>query len=532
MIFGLRTWWTGAVGTQRLYFHISYRDVAAGAIAGMLFSLLTIAWTLRSLRRSTPRMLLSGVLESAARRSQRIRLFAAVSVAALLAALGFIAGAVLGKVPPVEGFFGAGFLLLLSILGATAVYLRGNRSGLIVGSGWPAFFRFGLKNAMHRPGRSLLCASLIASATFIIVSMEAFRKDPGRITLEPRSGTGGYSLIAETVLPVLHNPNSAAGSVAIGISAEEAPGLVQARFVSFRERPGDDASCLNLYAPQEPRILGAPRSFVGEKRFSFQKSLAATPEERENPWLLLESSGHGAAIPAIADANTIQYILHRSVGSELTVRGSKGDPVRLRLVAALRDSIFQGELLISESNFLRNFPEHEGYRFFLLDAPPPAADPLARTLRQAMADYGVSVESTRERLEAFHEVENTYLSTFQSLGALGLILGTLGLAAVLLRNVLERRQELALMRSIGYRRTVLAGIVLSENLVLVSWGLVSGLICALIAVGPALAARGGSFPFMMAGMILLSVFAAGALSSVWAVVAAFRSPLLAALRSE
>jgi ABC-type antimicrobial peptide transport system permease subunit len=220
------------------------------------------------------------------------------------------------------------------------------------------------------------------------------------------------------------------------------------------------------------------------------------------------------------------------VGSELTVRGSKGDPVRLRLVAALRDSIFQGELLISESNFLRNFPEHEGYRFFLLDAPPPAADPLARTLRQAMADYGVSVESTRERLEAFHEVENTYLSTFQSLGALGLILGTLGLAAVLLRNVLERRQELALMRSIGYRRTVLAGIVLSENLVLVSWGLVSGLICALIAVGPALAARGGSFPFMMAGMILLSVFAAGALSSVWAVVAAFRSPLLAALRSE
>jgi hypothetical protein len=380
-------------------------------------------------------------------------------------------------------------------------------------------------------GRSLLTLPT-AFATFIIVSMEAFRQDPGRISLSAKSGTGGYLLIAETVLPVLYDPNSSAGLEALGLSAPENADVKQTRFVSFRERPGDDASCLNLYAPQEPRILGAPGSFISAERFSFQESLAMTPDQKKNPWLLLESSAHGGAIPAIADANTIQYILHLSVGSELTVRGSKGNPVRLRLVAALRDSIFQGELLVSESNFLRSFPEHEGYRFFLLDAPPVAVLELTRTIKQAMADYGVLLESTQERLKAFHQVENTYLSTFQSLGALGLIMGTLGLAAVLLRNVLERRQELALMRSVGYRRRALAGIVLSENLVLISWGLASGMICALLAITPALVARGESFPFLMAGLILLSVFAAGALSSIWAVVAAFRSPLLAALRSE
>jgi hypothetical protein len=42
MVFGLRTWWTGAVGTQRLNFHLSYRDLIVGAVAGMLFSLATI----------------------------------------------------------------------------------------------------------------------------------------------------------------------------------------------------------------------------------------------------------------------------------------------------------------------------------------------------------------------------------------------------------------------------------------------------------------------------------------------------------
>jgi len=37
--------------------------------------------------------------------------------------------------------------------------------------------------------------------------------------------------------------------------------------------------------------------------------------------------------------------------------------------------------------------------------------------------------STPEKLAAFHRVENTYLSTFQALGGLGLLLGTLGLGA-------------------------------------------------------------------------------------------------------
>ena len=36
---------------------------------------------------------------------------------------------------------------------------------------------------------------------------------------------------------------------------------------------------------------------------------------------------------------------------------------------ALDDSIFQGELLISEKNFLRVFPGQPGYRFFLIELP-------------------------------------------------------------------------------------------------------------------------------------------------------------------
>ena len=48
-------------------------------------------------------------------------------------------------------------------------------------------------------------------------------------------------------------------------------------------------------------------------------------------------------------------------------------------------------------------------------------------IENALVDLGADAVSTGERLAGFHRVENTYLSTFQTLGGLGLLLGTVGL---------------------------------------------------------------------------------------------------------
>jgi hypothetical protein len=373
---------------------------------------------------------------------------------------------------------------------------------------------------------------LIACATFIIVSLEAFRAYDRAASTKPDSGTGGYPLMAESAIAVTFDPNSNEGREALGIPVPEFPGLAQVHFIPFRYRSGDDASCLNLYAPREPSILGAPRTFVEAGRFSFQDSIASGASREENPWRLLESVPVDGAIPAIGDANTIKYILHLSLGSVLTVRGDGNAQVRLRLVAELRDSILQGELIVSEANFLRVFPQTEGYRFYLLDAPSPVAESMIQPLMKGLADWGFNVESSRARLAAYHRVENTYLSTFQSLGALGLLLGTVGLATVLLRNVLERRRELALMRAVGYRKAALTVIIVAENTALMVAGLACGALCAVIAILPALHARGNPFPIAMVAFILLGVLVVGLTSSVLAVIAAFRSSLLSSLRSE
>jgi putative ABC transport system permease protein len=226
------------------------------------------------------------------------------------------------------------------------------------------------------------------------------------------------------------------------------------------------------------------------------------------------------------------YVLHKKLGDEIEL--PRGDaPIRLRLVAALRDSIFQGELLMSSSNFVRLFPEQQGYKVLLAEAPAARVGETLKTVEEALSDLGADATTTSDRLAQFHQVENTYLSTFQTLGGLGLLLGTVGLATVLLRNVLERRKELALLGAIGYRRVHFLTMVVAENAVLLAGGLIIGAACAGLAIAPALAERGGRLPLTSGGLLLLfAVFITGLLSSVIAIRAATRAPLLSSLRSE
>ena len=136
------------------------------------------------------------------------------------------------------------------------------------------------------------------------------------------------------------------------------------------------------------------------------------------------------------------------------------------------------------------------------------------------------------RLAGFFAVQNTYLSTFQSLGGLGLLLGTFGLATVQLRSVLERRGELALMRAAGFRRTLLARLVMIENALLLIGGLGVGVAAALVAVLPHWLGGGAGVPWLSLAATLAVVLLVGLAAGGLAVRATLRAELLPALREE
>jgi ABC-type lipoprotein release transport system permease subunit len=561
MMWGLRTFWVGAVGTRQLALHASPASLVIGFAGGIAAAALCVWWTLRALSRVSARRLLAGSLEadeaetrrgwglrrgkfaresgatnSTTPRRARVRTTLIVGLALCGCGIALVALAALKGVGETAGFFGAGVLLLAGLLCLESAWLRGGGRRTISGRGWWAVARLGLRNAAHRPARSVLCVALVASSAFIIVAIDAFRQRGVEDSANKHSGGGGYPLAAQSLLPVAHDPNTPEGREALNLNVTNLTGdnnsLAGVHFARFRVRAGDDASCLNLYQPREPRLLGATSDFLRENRFAFASSLAASAAEKSNPWLLLEKDGGDVTIPVAADANSLAYVLHKKLGDVIEVRGDDGSPVRLRFVAALSDSIFQSELLMAEKNFLRSFPKVQGYRFFLIDAPAARSQSIAARLEEQLSDYGFDAVAVADRLAAFHRVENTYISTFQALGGLGTVLGTLGLAAVLLRNVLERRRELALLRAVGYDRTDFALMIVAENALLLLAGVATGAICAAIAVAPALLQRGvASSSHATLALLLLAVLAAGLLASLAATAAALRAPLLQSLRA-
>ena len=139
---------------------------------------------------------------------------------------------------------------------------------------------------------------------------------------------------------------------------------------------------------------------------------------------------------------------------------------------------------------------------------------------------------TAERLAEFRRVENTYLSIFQVLGGLGLLMGTAGLGVVVARNITERRAEFGLMRSIGFLPKILRKLIYYENRTLILWGLATGVCAATAAVWPSLSGQGLSAA--VRGMVLL-VPALFVLCLVWlrfAIAIALRAGSTQALRDE
>jgi hypothetical protein len=394
----------------------------------------------------------------------------------------------------------------------------------------------GVRATARRRNRSLATIALLSCGAFIIVSLGVFRLDSTQDLSRPGSGTGGFAWIGESTLPVIQDLNTRAGREALGLSQEEMAGITA---VPFRERRGEDASCLNLNRAQTPRLLGVrPELLAG--RFTF--AAAAPGLNIRDGWALLRARLPGTSdaqeIPAIGDANSIQWALGKSVGDTLDYTDEHGRTFKLRLVGAVANSILQGNLIIDEEAFTRKFPSESGYRFFLFTAKEPESSRDSRPPRfaaiitRALQDFGLQMTPAAERLNAFNAVQNTYLGTFQILGGLGLLLGSAGLGIVVLRNVLERRGELALLTAVGFGRSLLQRLVLVEHWALLGLGLGLGLISAIFAVLPVLLVPGKEFPVVSVTITLFGVLLNG---SVWTLLAtryALRAELLPALRNE
>ena len=490
MLDALARAWTTAVaaGSQQAFGDMASaaRPLLGALVASLVVSVAALAWAAARAARARPLALLRGTAEAPGRAGPAWRWVAIAAAAAALVLGWFGLGA--GPEQAVVRFFLSGAAALVAAR-ATPVASLGQLA-------W--------RSLCGQRSRAASVIAIVAVAEFLVVALSAFTLGPPPDPADRRSPTGGFAAVASFGTPV---------------SAGSAADLDGAEVAFIRSSGGADASCTNLYAAMRPTVLGVNAAFIARDAFVFQ-SHRPLPAGVTNPWTLLDRAPDaGGPIPAILDQATAQWALKLGgLGARFMVPDDAGVGVEYEIVGLLAPGILQGFVIVGERSFEAAFPRRSGYAFALLDAASgTSVAEFVRQARDTWADAGATIEPALDRLARLAAVQNTFLAGFQTLGLLGLLLGTAGVAAVQAQGVLERIGQFGLLQALGFSPGKVRALVTLEAVAVVGAGLVAGALAGVVALTPALLAGRAAVPFgwvaATCGLTLAAAAVAGLVAS-------------------
>ncbi len=527
LIEALKTVWYGAVGTSALQIHLKFSTIILGTLIGIIIALFTIWLVARRQVKQPISDLQKGLMKLQIIWKKKPLISMVVGIICILSVIFILIITNFGRAKEAFTFFFiAGFLILTSGIAFSNMLLY--RSGRKANNIKLNLINLGIRNNARRRTRSLTLIGLLASGLFIVFTVGANRQNALKDAERRDSGTGGFALMGESVIPILYDLNSKKGQEFYSLDQVKNDDV---SFVQFRVKEGDDASCLNLNRVINPQLIGVnPDELSKRKSFTFVETTAEV--DQNNPWAILEENFSDDIIPGIADQTVIVWGLGKAVGDTLIYMDEHGQQFKIKLVGGLANSIFQGNIIIADKNFIQKYPSISGYRFFLIDAPFQNLTEIQQSIASAMQDQGLDLIAASNRLEEFNTVQNTYLSIFLILGSFGLVLGSIGIGIVVWRNIIERRGEIALFQAVGFNRKSIQKMILSEHSALLIGGVFWGILAALIATLPSLMTPGSEIPFFTIIVLLIIVLINGSLWTYVATIMATKGDLLPALRSE
>jgi ABC-type antimicrobial peptide transport system permease subunit len=307
--------------------------------------------------------------------------------------------------------------------------------------------------------------------------------------------------------------------------------FMNTRFVQMYRLDGDDASCLNLNRVAQPALLGVDASYF-DRVSAFGLKTIDPSGSQDHPWKSLEKQLSDGVIPGFADLTVIKWGMGKSVGDTLVYMNEAGKPLMIKLMGGLDNSIFQGNILISDSLFRIHYPSAGGSKVMLVDGPFSRRKAIGNGLEQVFRDYGIVVTPVAQRLDQFNSVQNTYLSVFMLLGGFGVIIGTFGLGFLLIRNIMDRQHELATYLTFGFRKNYIIRLLTTEHLLILVSGMGLGVISALAFSLPLLISRSFDIPVTFLVVILSFIFITGFLWIIFPVWAAMKKDIIGILKKE
>ena len=111
---------------------------------------------------------------------------------------------------------------------------------------------------------------------------------------------------------------------------------------------------------------------------------------------------------------------------------------------------------------------------------PEQSDEKAKEIEAALITNGVQATSIKDELEEAQQQSTGFLLIFQGFMGLGLIVGIAAVGVIAFRSVVERRQQIGVLRAIGFQQSMVSQSFLIETAFVVGLGVISGTVLGLI----------------------------------------------------
>ena len=290
------------------------------------------------------------------------------------------------------------------------------------------------------------------------------------------TATGGYDVYIDSRVPVRYDLNN--DEVRRKLSLTELP--PHTRFLHFMRHTQDEASCLNLNKVTTPTVLGVD---IDE-----MKPFGLVPVHSDIPSVYI-------------DEESLMWSMMKSVGDTIMYMDGNGESVPVLIAGSYPTGIFHGNAIMSDVDFKRLWSRESGVEVMLVSSSNPEA--ATDILTTAMSEYGLSVQTTSDRIRMFFEVTDTYLVIFLTLGGLGLLLGLFSLLVIVRKNLAASQSTIEQYRAMGFTTSLVRRLMYNENVIIPFFAIVVGAIGSVISISANVSGAGLSTILMAAVSLLV-----------------------------
>jgi ABC-type lipoprotein release transport system permease subunit len=151
----------------------------------------------------------------------------------------------------------------------------------------------------------------------------------------------------------------------------------------------------------------------------------------------------------------------------------------IAVTSTVASGLFQG-LYVSEDAFLDTYRAPDSSLHYLQITEEADANETAQGIERMLLSRGVQANSLRQQVDDYQAQSRGFLYLLQGFMGIGLFVGIAAVGVIAFRTVVERRQQIGMLRAIGYTRRAVALSFLMESSFTALLGIGSGITLGLL----------------------------------------------------